>query len=129
MKRLHSIPLLNVGLAFADGSMFFSQTSFAGFRFGGRREGCDYPRWNSSDSLFLDLRRCAAQKLREMPRVPPEKPRDRRSLWGINVELVPGFPFERKMHDGTRLRDLLQRAQRCPQHCDLTCSVLRQPQG
>ncbi len=45
------------------------------------------------------------------------------------VELLPGVPFEGKMHDGARLGDLLQRPQRCPQHRELTHSVLRRAQG
>ena len=83
----------------------------------------------SEDSLVSNLRGDPVQELRNIPRVPPKKLRDRRSFRRKCVELLPDVPFEGKMHDGARLGNLLQRPQRCAQHRELTCSVLRRTQG
>ena len=83
----------------------------------------------SGDSLFCNLRGCPVQEFRNIPWVPPEKPRDRRNFRRIYVELLPGVPFERKVYHGAGLGDLLQRPQRCPQHCELTSSVVGRAQG
>ena len=45
------------------------------------------------------------------------------------VEFPLRVPFEGKMYDDTRLRDLRQRPQRCPQHRKLAHSVSRRAQG